>query len=113
MQQAGVTNVFRIREAALDRGPLHITLDDGTIAFSEAADGRITGACFHGYGEILLSPPNAMERASLASFTGAAILEEKFSTAYFRFNDDLYAQLKPFLRTADDPLAFAKQWNMT
>jgi hypothetical protein len=105
--------VFKVREAALDRGPLHITLDDGTIAFSEAAGGRITGACFHGYGEILLSPPNAMERTSLASFTGAAILEEKFSTAYFRFNDDVYGELKPFLRTAEDASAFASQWNVS
>ena len=105
--------VFKIREAALDRASLHITLDDGTITFTEVAGGHVTGAFFQGYGEILLSPPNTMERASLARFTGAAILEESFSTAYFRFNDDLYAQLKPFLRTADDPLAFATQWNMT
>src|SRR6266700_890131 len=107
------TQVYKIREASLDRASLHITLDDGTIAFTEDAGGHITGGFFQGYGEILLSPPNTMERASLARFTGAAILEESFSTAYFRFNDDLYAQLKPFLRTADDPLAFATQWNMT
>jgi hypothetical protein len=105
--------VFTIREAALDRASLHITLDDGMIAFAEDAGGQVTGAFFQGYGEILLSPPNTMERASLARFTGAAILEESFSTAYFRFNDDLYTELKPFLRTADDPAAFATQWNMT
>ena len=31
----------------------------------------------------------------MALFTGAAILEEKFVTAYFRFNDDTFAELKP------------------
>src|SRR6266404_4957970 len=107
------TRVFQIREAALDRASLHITLDDGTIAFTEDAGGHISGAFFQGYGEILLSPPNTMERASLAQFTGAAILEEGFSTAYFRFNDDLYGELKPFLRTAEDPSAFVSQSNMT
>jgi Peptidase family M1 domain len=106
------TQVFNIREAALDRGALHITLDDGTIAFTEEAGGHVTGALFHGYGQILLSPPNTVERASLASFTGAAILSEAFSTAYLRFNDDVYNELKPFLRTAEDPAAFASQWNM-
>ncbi len=107
------TQVFKIREASLDRASLHITLDDGTIAFTEDAGGHITGGFFQGYGEILLSPPNTMERASLARFTGAAILEEEFSTAYFRFNDDLYGELKPFLRTAEDPSPFASQSNMT
>ena len=48
--------VFKIREAALDRASLHITLDDGTIAFTEDAGGHVTGAFFQGYGEILLSP---------------------------------------------------------
>jgi hypothetical protein len=54
-----------------------------------------------------------VERASLALFTGAAILEETFSTAYFRFNDGTFDELKPFLRTADDAAGFASQWNMT
>src|SRR6266851_834874 len=60
------TRVYKIREASLDRSSLHISLDDGTIAFTEDADGHITGAFFKGYGEVLLAPPNTMERASLA-----------------------------------------------
>src|SRR5216684_1398447 len=107
------TQVYKIREASLDRASLHISLDDGTIAFTEDADGHITGAFFKGYGEVLLAPPNTMERASLAFFTGAAILEETFSSAYLRFNDDVYSELQPSLRTADDPEAFAAEWNMT
>src|SRR5216683_752401 len=55
----------------------------------------------------------SLERASLAFFTGAAILEETFSSAYLRFNDDVYSELQPSLRTADDPEAFAAEWNMT
>jgi hypothetical protein len=107
------TRVYKIREASLDRAALHISLDDGTIAFSDDANGHITGAFFNGFGEVLLSPPNKAERASLALFTGAAILEEKFSTAYFRFNDDVLAELQPSLRTADDPDAFVAEWGMT
>src|SRR5216683_75294 len=103
----------KTQEASLDRASLHISLDDGTIAFTEDAGGHITGAFFKGYGEVLLVPPNTMERASLALFTGAAILEETFSSAYLRFNDDVYSELQPSLRTADDPDTFAAEWNMT
>ena len=107
------TRVYKVREAALDRAALHISLDDGTIAFTEDAGGHITGAFFKGDGELLLFPSNTTERASLALFTGAAILEEKFSTAYLRFNDNVFGELQPSLRAADDPESFAAEWNMT
>ena len=105
--------VYKIRDGSLDRGAIHISLDDGTIAFTEEAGGRITGAFFSGDGEILLPPPDTTERASLALFTGAAILEEKFSVAYFRFNDDFYDQLKASFRAADDGAGFVSEWNTT
>lgn len=107
------TRIYKIRQASLERAALHIALDDGTIGFTEDAGGRITGAFFTGYGEVLLWPPNTTERASLAFFTGAAILEERFSTAYLRFNDDVFAELKPWLRPPEDPDGFFAAWNMT
>ena len=107
------SRVFKIREAALDRASIHLSMDDGTIAFSEDAEGHTTGALFLGDGDILLRPPNASERASLALFTGAAILEEKISLAYFRFNDDLYEELRPFLRPVEDAETFVNLWNPT
>ncbi|MBV9182520.1 MAG: hypothetical protein JO356_14510, partial [Acidobacteria bacterium] len=106
--------VHKIRGASIDRGALHISLEDGTVAFSADAGGRITGALFTGDGEILITPPTTTERASLALFTGAAILDESFSVAYFRFNDDLYERFKPFFRPpADDGESFIRQWNPT
>jgi peptidase M1-like protein len=105
--------VYKIREASLDRAQLHISLDDGTIAFTEAVDGHITGAFYQGYGEVLLMPPNQAERASMSLFTGSAILEETFSDAYFRFNDDVFAELQPYLRAADDPAGFVTLWGST
>src|SRR6266852_5271172 len=105
--------VYKVREASLQRAALHISLDDGTIAFAEDAGGHITGAFFQGDGELLLFPPNTTERASLALFTGAAILEEKFSTAYFRFSDDVFGELQSALRPADDAASFAAEWNIT
>ena len=107
------SKVYKIREASLDRAQLHISLDDGTIAFTEAVDGHITGAFYQGYGEVLLMPPNQAERSSMAMFTGSAILEETFSRAYFRFNDEVLAELQPYLRPADDSDGFVALWGNT
>ncbi len=63
--------VYKIREAAIDREDIHLWLNDGTIAFTQSVDGRITGAYFEGEGEVLVRPPNRMERASLGLFTQA------------------------------------------
>jgi Peptidase family M1 domain len=107
------SRIYRLRDISIDRAAFHITLNDGTIAFTEDVAGRVTGAFFEGDGEILLSPPNQYERASMALFTGEAILEERFVTAYFRFNDDTFAELRPSLMPVDYAEAFLSQWNET
>ena len=98
--------VFAIREAVIEREDIHIWLNDGTIAFTQAVDGRVTGAYFEGEGEVLVRPPDRMERASLGLFTGAGVLEEKFSSAYLRFNDDTARELEQYLRPAEDAADF-------
>jgi hypothetical protein len=105
--------VYRVREATIDRPNLHLDFDDGTLAFTEGICGRITGAYFEGEGEIRLRPPNRVERESMALFTGMAILDEQFSSAYLRFNDDMAAALQPFLSRAEDGSDFVKQRNQT
>jgi hypothetical protein len=105
--------VFRVREASLDRPSIHITLEDGTIAFTKDLLGKITGAFFEGEGEVLLVPPNDVERHSMSLFTGMAILEERFSTAYFRFNDDTAVELQPGLRAPQDAQGFVARWDET
>ena len=49
------------------------------------ARGRITYAYFEGEGEALVVPHSLVERKSMGLFTGSAILEERFKTAYFAF----------------------------
>jgi|HubBroStandDraft_5_1064220.scaffolds.fasta_scaffold02328_6 hypothetical protein len=98
--------VYKIREAEIDREDVHIWLNDGTIAFTQAVDGHITGAYFEGEGEVLIRPPDRMERASLGLFTDAGVLEEAFSSAYLRFNDDTAKDLKPFLRPPEEAADF-------
>jgi hypothetical protein len=105
--------VFKVRDASLDRGSIHITLEDGSIAFTKDVLGRITGGFFEGDGELLLVPPNDVERKAMSLFTGMAILEERFSTAYFRFNDNTASALQPGLRAPDDAPGFIARWDHT
>jgi hypothetical protein len=103
--------VYRVRGASVDRPNLHVTLDDGTLAFTEDICGRITGAYFEGEGEVLLRPPNKVERGSMALFTGMAILEEQINSAYFRFNDDTAASWEDALSPLPEGAEFAKRAN--
>jgi Peptidase family M1 domain len=105
--------VYHVREGSISRPNLNLTFDDGTLAFTEDICGRITGAFFVGDGEILLQPPNSIERGSLTLFTGMAILEEQFNSAYLRFNDETAELLQPFLTPASDAGEFFKDWNDT
>jgi hypothetical protein len=104
---------FRVRGASIDRSALHITLEDGEISFTTGVDGHVTGAFFEGDGEVLLTPPNQVERASMTLFTGMAILEERFTSGYLRFNDETFAELRSYLRPADDAKEFSSRWNET
>jgi len=95
-------DVHQVRGVNLDREDLHIALSDGTIGFIQAVDGHVTGAVFEGTGEILVVPPNRAERTSLALFTGSAVLEQQFVSAYFRFFDDrLLKELQAGVRPID------------
>lgn len=105
--------VFHIRDASIERPGLHISFNDGTIAFTKDVLGRVTGAYFEGEGDLLLMPPNRAERASLGLFTGAAILEEQFNSAYLRFNDDTRQQLQPYLFAASNSQEFFAAHNAT
>jgi hypothetical protein len=113
--QAGLdpARVYKVRNASLTRPAIHISLDDGTLGFTQDVMGRITGAFFEGDGEVLLTPPNEVERKSMSLFTGMAILEEHFSTAYFRFNDDSANELKPDLRAPENAEEFVTRWGAT
>ena len=94
--------VYHIRDAALDREDLHLYLSDGTIAFTKAVDGHITGAYFEGDGQVLVIPPNPGERASLGVFTGLGVLDETFHSAYIGFNDDTPREIASHLRVPED-----------
>lgn len=88
------TQLYRVHDATFHREDLRIYLIEGTLAFLQSVEGKVTGAVFVGEGELLLIPPNAVEKRSLSRFTGAPVLNEKFSSALFRFTDDTYDRLR-------------------
>lgn len=88
------TQLYRVHDASIHREDLRIYLIEGTLAFLQPVQGKVTGAVFVGEGEVLLIPPNAVEKRSLGKFTGAPVLNEKFSSALFRFTDDTYERLR-------------------
>ena len=110
------TKLYRIREATIYREDLRIYLTDGSLAFLEPVEGRVTGALFVGEGELLLIPPDPVEKRSLALFTGVPLLYEKFSSAVFRFTDDTYERLLDSLASREgvallsDP-QLVEKWN--
>jgi hypothetical protein len=82
------SRVYAIKLLSLRRDVLSITLEDGKIAFLQPLGGRITGMVFAGRGHAIAIPHGPGERRSLAQFTGVPILDQSFSRAYFRFDDD-------------------------
>jgi hypothetical protein len=118
LREAGLeqSKTFRVRDASFDREDLHFSLSEGWLVLGQEISGHVTSAVFVGEGEVLMIAPDRRERASLALFTGSAVLEEQFTSAYFRFFDDkLLADIVPGLRpdtnpeTAENNGAAAKQ----
>lgn len=105
-------DVYQVREVSIILEDLHISISDGTIAFVREVNGRITGAMFEGVGEVLLVPPNRAERTSLALFTGSAVLEQRFQSAYLRFADEkIVEELRAGLRGhAENAEEFITRW---
>src|SRR5471030_268193 len=94
-----VNDVYQVREISILLEDLHISISDGTMAFMREVNGHVTGAVFEGVGEVLLVPPNRAERTSLALFTGSAVLEQRFQSAYLRFSDNkIVSELRAGLR---------------
>ena len=45
-------SVYHARDVSFHRDAIAISLDDGTIAFTEDVEGRVTGAFFEGDGDV-------------------------------------------------------------
>lgn len=103
--------IFRLRNASLEREDVHFTFENGVIGFLQEIDGRVTGAFFEGEGEVLIIPPDRVEKRSLGVFTKQGVLEEHFSSVFLRFNDETFSELAPFFRASEEANEFVTQWD--
>jgi hypothetical protein len=91
--------IYSVRDITLTRDVLSISLNRGVLAFTEAVDGKVTGAVFMGNGDILAIPPDPVERQQLFRFTKSALLNAHFETAIFRFTDGTFDEILKQYRT--------------
>ncbi|MBI4167106.1 MAG: hypothetical protein HY508_15380 [Acidobacteria bacterium] len=109
------SEVYVIRNVRFSRDRANFYLNRGFIGFFEPVGGEVTGAAFVGDGEVLLMPRDNIERAHLARFTQAGILNERFTSACFRFTDHTARELMSSVRRpepddAEQPGEFVESW---
>jgi hypothetical protein len=107
--------VYAIRNGRITRDRISLFFTHGFIALLTKTSGEVTGAIFWGEGEILMVPPNSVEKRNLAQFTQAPVLEEKFSSVYMRFTDQTASELlaasrKPDPDDPEQPDEFVESW---
>lgn len=83
---------FEVRDFAYRRQEMRLFFSDGYLIFRKPVLGRRLGALFVaredlGDGEVIVMPPNRLERQSLIASTGAPTLNEHYRLAAFTFTD--------------------------
>src|SRR5215467_12927746 len=58
-----------VRNLAIVRDRIHITLNSGTLQFAEPVNGKVFAAAFRGSGKVQITPPNALEVQQLRIFS--------------------------------------------
>ena len=98
----------------LREGDVHLSFEQGKMAFFLPFEGRITGFVFSGLGHTLALPRDPIEKQQLARFLGTPVLDQQFVSIYARFTDDSAADLlgqlhRSSVQPAVDP-GFAALW---
>jgi hypothetical protein len=112
---------YRVRDLSLIREDVKLFLTDGYLMLAKPVAGAPLAAFFsaeteQGDGEVLLVPPTASERASLARYTQAPTLNEHFRGALLLFTDGAGAEIEAFLAERQPKAApemgalLAQQW---
>jgi Peptidase family M1 domain len=100
--------VATVNNLVIDRDRIRITLDSGTLHFTQPVNGIVFGAVFHGTGHIRVSPPNQYESQQLELFIKQDGLNATFDDAVFTFTDKTFdevsAKLQPGGAATNDGL---------
>lgn len=108
-------DVYEVKDIVIHRDVVRLSLHEGRLAFLPICNGRITGAVFSGRGQALALVRDPIEKHQLNRFLGAPLLDQTFSSAYFRFTDQTAEELRNQLQNAGahpaDDAVFAESWN--
>lgn len=78
----------------LKRDAATFTFKSGAFCFTNAVEGKVTGAVFVGEGTFSMTPPTFVEQRSLSLLTNGPSITEEFNSVVFRFTDDTYDEVK-------------------
>jgi hypothetical protein len=82
-----------VRDIALSRDRIRITLIEGRIQFTPPVRGVVFGAAFRGKGRVKVTPPTAPETQQVWLHTGQETLDLEFTDAAFVFSDETFDQI--------------------
>ncbi len=111
------SQVYYVRHLDIRHDAVRLLLAEGKLAFLAPYNGHLTGAVFTGRGRALALLRDPIEKRQMARFLGTPLLDQGFSSAYFRFTDNTGEELLRQLRAAgaapvDEP-SFVAGWNET
>ena len=85
--------VATVNNLVIERDRIRITLDSGTLHFTQPVNGIVFGAVFHGTGHIRVSAPNQYESQQLQLFIKQDGLNATFDEAAFSFTDKTFDEI--------------------
>ncbi len=109
------SQTYYVRDLDLRRDAVRFSFTEGKLAFLAPLHGRVLGMVFTGSGRVLALPRDPVEKASLARFLNAPLLDQTFRRVYIRFTDETAQEVLRALSDAGvKPSAepsFAEEWN--
>jgi hypothetical protein len=87
-------DVATVNNLVLKKDRAIFTLKSGEVYFTTPVKGRTVGAVFIGDGEMSLTPPNEIEKKSVAMFIDAPEVKEQFSQLVMMFTDKTFDEIK-------------------
>ncbi len=91
----------KVENLVIERDKIRITLESGTLEFTQPVNGLVTGAVFHGTGRLQVSVPDARESQQLELFVKADGINLAFSEAVFSFSDKTHEEVAPQLKASE------------
>jgi hypothetical protein len=85
--------IATVTNLVIERDRIHITLESGTLHFTQPVNGIVCGAVFHGSGHLQMSPPNSLESQQLELFVKQDGVNLSFSEAVFAFTDKTFDEI--------------------